>query len=372
MNGKLLLNKTIDSRGTAVSSPVYRNKISRLLLGRLFDQQWVLPRPVSFLEKTVLSLMERVVLRSDYYGIPIEKPIFIISLPRSGSSMLQDLMCTHADIAYISNIMHIYSPYYSAIKYIQDMLDLDVEGERFLGDSVMVNGRTPSDPVSVWGRWYNLDQSSLDFLELSISDIPMSKLHAMKREIKKILWCFNPDGGARFLSKNPGLMPYISITSEIFPDAKFIYLVRDPRQNANSMRKLYLLCERQRANLSWDEPELIPFPRLPGLKESIVKYGADSIKTTANIWNSASVFMRSWESKDNLLMVRYEDILSDPQCLVRRIMDFCEMDPAGSQSVEFKKRMSLIGQTSHKNPDYGHYDCIESICGSEMKRHGYA
>ena len=354
-----------------MSSPSYRNNISKLLLGRLFDQQWVLPRPVSFIERIFLLTLERIIVRPDFRGIDIDRPIFIISLPRSGSSMLQDLLCAHSDISYISNIMNIYSPYYCGVNYIKKILDLDVEGERFLRDSVMVNGGTPSDPVSVWNRWYGIDQESLDFVDLSIFDMTESQIELIKTEIKKIIWCFRSRGGARFLSKNPGLMPYMSVTSEIFPDARFIYLVRDPRQNANSMRKLYRLCEEQRTRLPWNEPELIPFPRLPGLKEAINRFGADSVEATGHIWNSAAKFMHAWESRENVFTVRYEDILSDPKGVVGSIMNFCGMDFVGAENPEFQSRMQRIGKTHHKNPDYGQFESIEAICGEEMKRLGY-
>ena len=38
--------------------------------------------------------------------------------------------------------------------------------------------------------------------------------------------------------KSPGIIPYLPLVNELFPDAKFVHLVRDPRQCSNSMIKL--------------------------------------------------------------------------------------------------------------------------------------
>lgn len=349
----------------------FNNLISRVLLKRLFDHQWIIPKKLSLTTRAALSLIENYIVKAKYDSIKIDRPIFIISLPRSGSSMLQDLLCTHRDAAYINNIMHIFSPHYCGAEYIRKQLKLDVVGERFLRDSVMVNATSPSDPVGVWNRWYSLDPELLDFEDLGPDNSGDLDVKGITDEIKRIIWCFHPLGDGRFILKNPGLMPYLDLTNHLFTDARFIYLVRDPRQNANSMLKLYNLCEEQRQLLPWQAPYIIPYPHLPGVKEAVETYGPDNLSTTATVWNCAANFMENWEPRDNVHLVRYEDILHAPKETIDLILEFCQLDPSGANNEAFSNKFSSIGVTNHRNPAYTGFDIIEDICHSQMSRLGY-
>ena len=195
--------------------------------------------------------------------------------------------------------------------------------------------------------------------------------------IRKMVYCFG--GRARFFSKNPMLLPQMPLLKDLFPDARFVHVVRDARMAANSLVKLYRLeneklerlRQKGRLPLAADKPWLI-YPRTPKLAENVQKYGPDDIRTTAHLWNDAETFVHQNKDKlPNFYEVRYEDILADPQKEVLGILEFCGLPEPGQDNTEYWQKLGEFGKIRHKNV-YGDFDGVESICGENMRRYGYS
>ena len=231
--------------------PRYPNLQSRLLLGAAFRNQWFIPAPPPRWVERLLRAYERRVLRVETAGIAIDRPIFIISLPRSGSSLLQDLLCAHPLSAFTSHTMHIFRNCLCGAESLRRLLRLNVRGERFLADSVDVDAASPATPVATWSEWLRADaydparRGSAVFSALDLSEPERERI---REGIRRVLWCFGPRP-FRFICKNPALLPHIRVLRDLFPDARFLFLVRDARMNANSMIKLYRLCREQFAGI---------------------------------------------------------------------------------------------------------------------------
>jgi hypothetical protein len=350
-----------------------------LLLKRFFRDQWIIPEAPPRLER-VLQWYERRRMTIDTSSIDIDRPIFFLSMPRCGSSMLQDLMSAHPDVAYITNMMHQFRRSFCAAEHFRQRFGLDVEGERFIGDSVTVSGASPADPVGTWGDWLDLDPYSLDYIDPRATDLTPAARERIEDDIRRVIWCFDHAGGRRFLCKTPALLPHMRLLNDLFPDAKFIHLVRDARMSANSLVKLYRRTNEQldairarspKRSIREDTRPFIPYPRLPRLAEYVEEYGADDIRTTANLWRDGVNYFE--ERKDELghcLEVRYEDVVSDPRAQIERILEFCELAPVPASNEGFWAALGRVGTVHHKNV-YGHLAEIEEICAPEMKRYGY-
>lgn len=352
----------------------YNNRLSRLLFNRVFRDQWVLPLPEGGGLRRFMRWCERHLPDPDRTTVPIDRPVFIISMPRSGSSMLQDVLAAHRDTAYFTQMMHLFWPEFRGAEQFRRKLSLNVEGERFIGDSVQVSGGSPSDPLQVWADWLGLDMYSNAYRRITIDDLPPGAPERIRNDIQDCLWCFRPDG-KRFLSKNPGLMPYLPAVTALFPDARFIYLVRDPRQNANSMVKLYRKTEGQRQKIQarhnrYPQP-LVPFPRLERLTEYLEAYGPESIETTARLWRDSVALMQAYEGRDDFITVRYEDVLTDKQKQISRLLEFCDLPREGAENERFQALMGAIGCVRHRNDAYDQFDRIETLCLEGMKKFAY-
>ncbi|MBC2694297.1 MAG: sulfotransferase [Desulfobacteraceae bacterium] len=355
----------------------YSNLLSRVLLRSCFERQFVIPElPPKPLEG-FLKWYEDHILNVDIRDIHLYRPIFVIALPRSGSSMLQDILCTHPDIAYITNTMHLFRTCFCAAEYFRKQFNLNARGERYLQDSIEVDSGSPSEGIAFWGEWLKDDPYSLNYVEHKIEAFSSLELENIYTSICKIIWCFEGKP-SRFFTKNPALLPRILLLKDMFPDAKFIHLVRDARTSANSLIKLYNLNADQLAKIRtktrlpiYNNKVFIPYPRLPNLSENVKRYGPKDIRTTANLWNDAISFVN--RHKNNLpsfYEVRYEDILSNPGEEILKIFEFCELPEIKKNNIAFSQKIGQIGIIHHKNV-YGNFDIVESICRENMFKYGY-
>jgi len=354
----------------------YTNLWSRLFARSLFDTQWVLPLHERNNLTRFLEWYERHAMTLRLDGVRVDRPIFIISLPRSGSSMLQDLLCAHPDMAYITNMMYFFPSCFCAAESLRKRLRINIKGERFLQDSVEVEGGSPSDPVGLWAAWLKQDPYSLEYADCRLTDFAPADIERIRTDIRRILWCF--EGRAtRFECKTPALLPHLQLLAELFPDGKFIHLVRDARMNANSMLKLHRLCNEQldrirsSHGLGPAEQAFVPYPRLPRLAEYIREYGADDIRTTAHLWDDAARFIADRRGGvPHFHEVRYEDIVSSPRAKLLELFEFCELPPPPPSHLPFWDKLAKVGAVHHTNA-YSNFDIVESICQDTLKQYGY-
>ncbi|WP_158279717.1 sulfotransferase family protein [Coraliomargarita sinensis] len=365
--------KQVGVEGLNVS---YSNWFAKHFLRSTFENQWVIPEPLPRAVASFLRWYEKRCMRIDLTDIPIDKPIFIISLPRCGSSMLQDILCTHPKLAYTTNIMDICRSAPCAADHLRRKFGLNISGERFLKDSVIVDGGTPADPVATWADLFGEDYFEISDRQPDIDHLNTERREAIKTTIRQAIWCHG-SAGRRFFCKTPMLLPYLGVLNALFPDAKFIHLIRDPRQGANSMRKVYRISNerlkeiRSRQGRPLPEEPFIPYPRLPRIKEYLERYGADDIRTTASLWNEAiDVVDRYRPDVRHLLEVRYEDILENPAGKMAELFAFCELEAPAKDNLAYQEKLQGIGVVHHKNR-YQDFGTITEICREKMLRYSY-
>jgi hypothetical protein len=119
---------------------------------------------------------------------PVEKPIFIIGTGRSGSTILGKILSMHQDIGFLNEP--------KAIWYVIDPRD-------------DVHGHFQYSPGQYW---------------FTAQDATPQKCQGAKRLFSFYLDVVN---SSRVVDKNPEIVYRISYVQAIFPDAKFILLVRN-------------------------------------------------------------------------------------------------------------------------------------------------
>jgi hypothetical protein len=355
----------------------YANFLSRLLLSQDFKYQYTIPPSASSAKKGFLQFYENLFLNVDLTGIEIEKPIFIVSLPRTGSTMLNTLMSAHDDVAYFSHLMNVSYPHFCAMDHIRTKLKLELNGERFIGDSIMVNLTGPSDPIPIFNKWIRKDPFVPKYLSLTKASLSEEQIDEIFTSIKKAIWCMEGNR-SRFLMKSPGIIPYLPLVRELFPDAKYVHLVRDPRPCANSLIKLAHktiaqgeMITRAKKKFEYSGKTPVTYPHLPNLPKYLEQYGIEDIRTAANIWKDGMDFVEhEKDTLDHFFEVRFEDILLHPETSLRNIFEFCELTMPDKTNLNFWKNLNGVGTIHHKN-QYAQFELIEEICKGTMERYGY-
>ncbi|WP_269523866.1 sulfotransferase family protein [Coraliomargarita parva] len=367
------------SETEAPSSQVeYSSLFARLFFKSFFENQWVIPEPPPKLLSAFLRWYEGLCMRVDLTEVPVDRPVFIISLPRSGSSMLQDVLCSHPAFAYATNMMDICrksAP--CAAEHFRKRFGFNIRGERFLKDSVLVDGGSPADPVATWADIFGEDYFHVSAESFDPDRLDAAMTERAQRHVREVLWSFGRPY-RRFFCKTPLLLPYAEVLRRIFPDARFIHLIRDPRSTANSMVKIHRLCNeqlaliRERQNRPMPEEPFVPYPRLPNLKKYLDAYGPEDVSTTAHLWNEAIGYVDRIRDDfgEQLMDVRYEDILSDPDGQLEALFKFAEVPVPDASYEAYQTQRAKIGRVHHVNR-YGDYSRIESICAEGMARYGY-
>jgi hypothetical protein len=349
----------------------YANWLSKLLFQKNFERQFFIPIPPSKIESWIFRLIERTKFNLDLSGLGIEKPVFIVGLPRSGTSLLYNLLCAHEQAAFVTNSINAVPEAICTIEWLRKSLNLNIRGERFLADSIITDFGSPSEPVMFWGKWIGRDVESLSWDEKRIQDFSKEKIEEIYTDIRKILFCFGGEG-RRFICKYPVIQTELRMIQDLFPDAKFVHILRDGRYTANSLRKLYHLCNDQlkKINHPWVK-HVYPYPRIKNLRSYIETYGPESLETTARIWeDSVHLVRQTAPDLRHYTEIRYEDLLARPKEELEKLFRFCELPWPAPANEKFAHEFSLIGKTFHKN-SYKDFELIEKIVGPTLKDLGY-
>ena len=363
--------------GITAKGITFPNLRSRLLVGRMFRRQYILPEPPPRWMSMCLKWYERAALDIDLTDVHVDRPVFVIGLPRSGTSLLQEILCAHPMAAYVTNAMNSCRESMCGIEHLRKRFELNARGERYLKDSVEVEAGSPADAVAFWGELLHEDPGSLEYVERTAADYSRADRARIGDAVRRVLWCFG-GAGRRLVTKSPGLLVHIGLLRELCPGARFIHIVRDPRMTANSMIKLYRRDNEQlnrirgrRRHAVLGDASFVPYPRVPCLRECVHRFGADDIRTTANVWRDGVEMIRAEGARGAALCeVRYEDLLADPHGETMRLLEFCELTCSDDVRERIRTRLATVGQVHHQN-DYGQFDVVESICHAGMLHYGY-
>lgn len=234
----------------------------------------------------------------------IENPIFIIGCNRSGTTLLFRNLSEHPDL---------WSPYVEAQEVFHSEFPVDpVEGERVEG---------PVDPGSmeaIRSGLYRQAHNKEAFKDHAVLRHLPPKL--MQRPLNRL---YKPST-IRLVEKTPANSLRIPLLVEVFPDARFIFVVRRGEAVVSSLMEGW----KRWNNAPEGEPfrfrkwhYLVP----PGWQE-YVDEPLESI--CAFQWIESNRFAHQdleRLAEDRYLLVKHEDLVGDPASAYGRIQQFCEL-----------------------------------------------
>jgi hypothetical protein len=230
----------------------------------------------------------------------------IIGAPGSGTTLLYETLCSHRDLAYITlNMLR-------AGIHRRGRLVGDIRKALFILENLVYRDRAsniPHEANAFWIKYFG----TYDYMTENNYSEEMAAYY--KRNVLAVqnLW-----GRSRFVNKNLQNCVRVRLLNSIFPDAKFINIIRDGRAVAFSI-------------LNKKEFGVTPTMFLVGLKNilgdrcqsersELYNYGlawAELVKKA----REASAF-----GQTRYYEVRYENLVREPYNELRSIVDFCELD----------------------------------------------
>jgi len=211
-------------------------------------------------------------------------PVFLFSLPRSGSTLVQRLLATHPDVKTTS--------------------------EPWLMLPLMYSLRRPG-VLAEYGH-----RTAVRAIE-DFCDALRAGREEYLTELRHLvlsLYASAADGAPYFLDKTPRYHLVADDIVELFPDACFIFLWRQPLAVAASMIESF---GEGRWNLE--------------------RYAVDLGEGLENL------VAASRPNDDRCLSLRFEEVVADPQTQLARLLEFLQLDPDAADPEAFAS-ISLPGR----------------------------
>ena len=267
---------------------------------------------------------------------PIDRPIFIVGAPRSGTSIFYRTIANHPDLAWISNI----TKKVPSSLWVTRMIMLFRKDHR------------PTEANNVWQKFTRKEDESL-----GRDDVTVTARRYLHKVLQNNLRLFNKP---RFVNKCPGNSVRIEFLKEIFPDAMFIHIIRDGRAAAYSIMRSRL----GHAGAYWSV-------KPPGwqdlLKRPLVEASALQWKMTVEAIRQSSTKLPAAQ----FIEVRYEEFVARPVEILEHIGKKCNLVWPGALLKTITAGMdnrNFKWQTEMQSADI---KILNSLLGDYLEQLGY-
>lgn len=276
----------------------------------------------------------------------MNKPIFIMGCPRSGTTIAMQVMAAHRELAWISNYLNRF-PRHPGLSVMNRIYSLLWFGRRAYRHATQETGLLPRrlrrfvpQPVEPWNFWcshiskFQWERGgAVPPRSTTAADITREEIDDIRSTVRTVLVA---QGKRRFLSKYTDF-PRMTHLSQAFPDARFVHILRDGRAVAASYH------EEMRSGRfgTWNEREwwVRGWPA-EWRREWQERFGTP-LTFAAFQWKffvDEIVRDAKHVSSEQYLEVRYKDMIASPFATFNRILDFCEL----KRSPEIEWYLSVV------------------------------
>lgn len=226
-------------------------------------------------------------------------PLFIIGYPRSGTTLLLHLLMSFGEFAeYSFSETHFFSHYYRRYGSLRN------DGNRRSFIRALL--------ASEWGTELGLDEERLDSTIVKGQYAYETVLESVMGDL-----CYAQQR-AGWVEKTPWHMLYLEEISSSFPSARFIYIVRDPRDVCLSIE-----------GYGWNRDAMHNFPR------SLIAWK----------YHDTQVQERIRELKIPCMRLRYEDLIMSLDQTALQISEFLR--------IAARFSINNVGVLSKSNSSFG-------------------
>ena len=243
------------------------------------------PTPRDHLNRVLLRARQASHLPSLWAGGTLDRPIFIIGAPRSGTSLLYAILRTSSRLAH-----------------------------------------WPGEAHEVWEADYHPALRGWESNALGVADVERDAAERIRRSFFLVT-----GSKKRLIDKTPRNALRVPFVNDVFPDAHFVYLMRDGRDNVNSLINAW----RTPRYRTYEMPEPHAIPGVDPKWWKFVLYPGwrDDVRGPVEL-----VCAKQWVASNDLALaaskdidasrwtpIRYEDLVEEPEAEIGRLMDALDL-----------------------------------------------
>ena len=317
-----------------------------------------------------LGDLESRLVRQETEQRVVDRPVYVASLPRSGTTILTGMLEQHPDLTChrYSDFPNVWTPYWRNYLLEKTRIHAPQMVERAHGDRIQVSNDSPEAVEEVLWMYFFPSLHDAAFKHVLDGQSRNSKFDRFyKQHILKLLAIRN---AKRYLAKGNYNISRIRYILELFPDAKFLVPVRDPVHHVASLMR-----QHERFTRASQEDPRIPRQMAMsghfefGPRRIPVNFGeSQATQAIINCWQQGREvegWARYWagsyqhilgqleeypEVRKACLLFRYEDLCAHSARLIDAIVDHCELPENGFEPI----RTDYINRLSP--PDYYQMD----------------
>jgi Sulfotransferase family len=310
--------------------------------------------------------LESSAYREQLDAVRLDRPFYVAGIARSGSTILLELLAGRPGVAThrYRDFPPIYTPLFWNRAFAQVYRSDAPPAERAHKDRILVTPDSPEAMEEVlWMRFFPRahDEAVSQVLDASTTNAAFERFYP--DHLKKILLV---RGGRRYLSKGNYNLTRFAYLLKLFPDARFIVPVRDPRWHIASLMKQHRLFDGEERR----DPRILEHMRRAGhfefgVDRRVINVGdAAAAATIADLWRDGQE-VRGWarywamlygfvvaqQERDAAvrqasLIVRYEDLCDRAEATLAAAFAHVGLELAQGEAATMAGRLSQPGYYS--------------------------
>ncbi|MFW6295646.1 MAG: sulfotransferase family protein, partial [Halothece sp.] len=271
-------------------------------------------------------------------------PVIVVGLPRSGSTLLTRVLNETSKLFIVNDFY-----YLQYIDSVDGFDSVNQESTQEFAKAILkkIKSRIEREdsPELECGLYFSVEDE--EKLEQYVEELCQEGTYTWYELLEKIM-----SYSASLLDKTtwgyntPQDFLHIDRLEKHFPEAKFIYMMRDPRSVLRSYKNV-------QSNGYHDKRRYHPIIQ-------------------ALAWRTAMRSFTSRKNADNCMLIRYEDFTTNPDVELRRIGDFLGMSFQEIDINQFGNNSSFKGRRKKTDLTETEVAICEKITQAEMEKTNYS